>query len=506
MSGRFFQKRNRWEEALKETAEPTEVTNISLIKQNDLAEISDEYLRNWLSSTEFKAKKGEVLLVPNQSGNIARVLLGADSDDKAWTFASLPNKLPGGLYRTDATEADANVREDIDNTLLGWILGTYKYDHYKKPEPNDGKKGASKPCLVVNTKGDAETRAVAEAIFWGRDLITTPAEDMGPQDLAGEAAALAALHGASMTLLSGEELLHHNYPAVHTVGRASSRPPVLIDIRWAPPVVPMNTANTEEAAGGSGQENLPRVTLVGKGVAFDTGGLNIKSAQGMKLMKKDMGGAALVLALGHVIMSMKLRVQLRILVPAVENAISGSSFRPLDVLQTRSGITVENGNTDAEGRLILCDALYEGASENPDLLIDAATLTGAARTALGPDIQAVFCNDDDLWEQLREASQKEGDPMWRLPLHEPYRKMLDSKVANIASTGEAGQAGAITAALFLKEFVTSAPRWVHIDTMAYVSGGRVGPGRPEGGETQGLRALWRLLKERYPLKRAAADS
>jgi len=452
-------------------------------------------LSSWVTTNKFKAKSGELLLVPSLKGDVDSVLLGVGSPPEPWAFAALPTKLTGGTYQLD----EGCQGRDADQALLGWMLGCYKFQRYKTqsdpeeaavtgqggPGAADGK--AEKPQLVwpAAATDSSGMVALAEAFYWARDMINTPAEDMGPQHLAAEVQALAAVHeGAGVTLIVGDELLEKNYPAVHTVGRASSRPPTLIDLQWCPPGV--------VDAGV-----LPLVCLVGKGVCFDSGGLDIKSAQGMKLMKKDMGGAALLLALSHVIMSAKLPVRLRLLVPALENSISGNAYRPLDVLQTRAGLTVENGNTDAEGRLILSDALYEAAAAGPDLLIDAATLTGAARTALGPDLPAVFTNDDGVWEELAAAGRKENDPLWRLPLHGAYRRMIDSKVADLSSTGDPGQAGAITAALFLQEFTKAAPRWVHIDTGAWVSGSFTGPGRPEGGEALGLRALWSYLKQRY---------
>jgi len=317
-------------------------------------------------------------------------------------------------------------------------------------------------------------------------MITTPAEDMCPQHIAAEAVALAKYHKAShINVIVGDDLLKQNYPAIHTVGRASVNAPRLVDFEWI-------------HSSSSSSDSLPLVTLVGKGVSFDTGGLDLKPANAMKLMKKDMGGAALVLGLAHAIMSVNAKVKLRVLVPTVENSVSGNAFRPLDVLSTRAGITVENGNTDAEGRLILSDALYEAASQFPDLLIDAATLTGAARVALGTELPALFCDTDSVANELIQMGEKTGDGFWRLPLHKPYRKMLDSKVADIASCGDAPYGGAITAALFLQEFVSKeggAKSWVHIDTMGYNLGSK--PGRPEGGEAFGLRTLCEYVIAKY---------
>ncbi|WIA39206.1 hypothetical protein OEZ86_005331 [Tetradesmus obliquus] len=429
-----------------------------------------------------------------------------------WAYAALPGKLPPGTYKIELPEAAGTAV--ADKALLGWLLGCYKFSRYKTGKVGNGQQQApsseeEKPMLLAPQGADiAAVLPMAEAFFWCRDMINTPAEDMGPQDLAAEAAALAAAHiGASLQIIEGDDLLAANYPAVHTVGRAAARPPALIDLSWRHSSSSSSSSRGDaEAADASSAtaaqpaaaaDGLPLVALVGKGVCFDTGGLDLKTAQGMKLMKKDMGGAALMLALCHVIFSAQLPVRLRVLLPAVENAVSGSSYRPGDVLQTRAGITVENGNTDAEGRLILADAIYEAACFKPDILIDAATLTGAARVALGPEVPVVFSNSDDTWAQLEAAAKQEADPMWRLPLWPGYRKQLDSKVADLSSTGEPGQAGAITAALFLQEFAKAAPAWVHIDTAGWVAGGSSGPGRPEGGEALGLRVLWRFLQDRY---------
>jgi leucyl aminopeptidase len=311
----------------------------------------------------------------------------------------------------------------------------------------------------------------AEAIFLGRDLINTPAGDLLPSGLAQAAEDLAKRHGAEFREIVGADLLSMGYPAIHAVGRASADAPRLIDIGW-------------------GSLAHPRVTLVGKGVCFDSGGLDIKPAAGMQLMKKDMGGAAAVLALAHMIMAADLKLRLRVLVPAVENAIAGNAFRPLDVLGTRKGLTVEVGNTDAEGRLILADALTEADSEKPALLIDCATLTGAARVALGPELPALFARQDALADRLLGCGRAVADPLWRLPLWPGYRKTLDSKVADLSSTGESALHGAITAALFLAEFVDPATQWVHLDIYAWNAKTR--PGRPEGGEPSAVRALYEL--------------
>jgi leucyl aminopeptidase len=309
-----------------------------------------------------------------------------------------------------------------------------------------------------------------------RDLINTPAEEMGPAELALAAEQLAAEHGARCTVLVGDELLKNNYPMIHAVGRGSARAPRLIDIVWGDP-------------------KAPKLTLVGKGVCFDSGGLDLKTAQGMRMMKKDMGGSATVLGLASAIMDAGLPVRLRVLVPAVENFVSATSYRPLDVIRTRKGLTVEIGNTDAEGRLILCDALAEADSEHPALIIDMATLTGAARVALGPELPALFVNDDATATALLDAGSAENDPFWRMPLWKPYRKLIDSKVADLNNVSESGFAGAVIAALYLAEFVSPSTPWAHIDTYAWNATSR--PGRPEGAEALGLRALYAAIQRRF---------
>ncbi|MHA1571452.1 MAG: leucyl aminopeptidase family protein, partial [Alphaproteobacteria bacterium] len=314
------------------------------------------------------------------------------------------------------------------------------------------------------------------ATYLVRDLVTTPAEDMGPAQLADAARALGRRHKATVRVTTGDQLLKQNYPAIHAVGRASDDPPRLIDLSW-------------------GATKDPKVTLVGKGVCFDTGGLDLKGAAGMLLMKKDMGGAAHVLGLASMIMDAKLPVRLRVLIPAVENAVAGNAYHPMDVLTMRNGMTVEVGNTDAEGRLVLADCLVRACEEKPALLIDYATLTGAARVALGPELPALFTNDDTLAHDLGEIGRNNADPVWRLPLHRDYRRMLDSAIADISSTGSGGLAGAITAALFLAEFVDEDIPWVHFDVMAWNPRSR--PGRPEGGEAMGLRTVYAAIAQRF---------
>lgn len=412
--------------------------------------------RTYAERMGFKAEVGERLVLPN--GGVA---VGVAATDDIWALGDLANSLPPGGYYLGQTVGDPT------SLALGWALGSYVFSRYRKP------RRAAADLIWPAGADRAQVTALAEAIFMARDLINTPAGDLGPAELADAASALADRFGADLSVINGDALLDAGYPAVHAVGRASAKRPCLIDLNW-------------------GDEAAPKVTLVGKGVCFDSGGLDIKSSAGMLMMKKDMGGAAIVLALGQMIMELKLPVRLRILVPAVENMISGNAFRPLDVLPTRHGVTVEVGNTDAEGRLILCDALAEADRGNPDLLIDCATLTGAARVALGPELPALFTRHDDLAEALTRHGQAVSDPLWRLPLWGGYRRLLDSKTADLSSTGESPYGGAITAALFLAEFVRPETRWLHIDAMAWNVRSR--PGRPEGGEAQAVRALFELVK------------
>jgi leucyl aminopeptidase len=333
-----------------------------------------------------------------------------------------------------------------------------------------------RPVLVWPAGAEqADVRRQLEAVFLAKDLINTPAHDMNPAALADEAKRLGRAHGARVTVTVGEKLLEKNYPTVHAVGRAAAVEPRLVDLRW-------------------GKPSDPKITLVGKGVCFDSGGLDIKPAGGMLLMKKDMGGAAIVLGLALAIMSAGLRVRLRVLVPAVENAISGNAFRPLDVIETRKGLTVEVGHTDAEGRLILCDALAEASREKPSLLLDFATLTGSARVALGTELPALFATSDALAADLLDAGHEAHDPFWRLPLHQPYRKQLESRVADLSNVG-GSYGGAITAALFLQSFVDAGLDWGHVDVMAWNLDNK--PGRQIGGEPMGLRATYAALAARY---------
>ena len=426
----------------------------------------DEAGRRWLGATGFTAEPGKLALLPDAKGGLARVLVGASRGEELWALAGLPDALPEGRYRLDpAPAAPAATR-----LALGWALGCYAFTRYKAR-----KRGFAD--LVWPAAADRGlVERLARGIALARDLINTPAEDMGPTELVGAVEELAGRGGARCRIIAGEALLRENYPMIHAVGRAGAKPPALADLTW-------------------GDAAAPLLTLVGKGVCFDSGGLDLKPANGMRLMKKDMGGAATLIGLAGAIMDAGLAVRLRLLVPAVENAVAGNAMRPLDVIRTRKGITVEIGNTDAEGRLILCDALAEADTEKPALLIDMATLTGAARTALGPDLPALFANDEALAGDLLRAGEAEQDPLWRLPLWQPYRKMLKSRVADINNVSDSAFAGAITAALYLQEFVAKETPWAHIDTYAWNAAAR--PGRPEGGEALALRALYALVDRRF---------
>ena len=425
-----------------------------------------ELERRWVAGIGFKAEPGTVALVPAPTGGLGRVLLGWNPKDAIWALGGLPESLPLGQYGLDARPG----RPSATRMALGWALGAYGFTRYKAASRGHAE-------LVWPAEADrAEVERLARAIHLVRDLINTPAEEMGPAELALAAEQVAAEHGARCTVLVGDELLKHNYPMIHAVGRGSARAPRLIDLTWGDP-------------------KAPKLTLVGKGVCFDSGGLDLKTAQGMRMMKKDMGGGATVLGLASAIMDAGLPVRLRLLVPAVENFVSATSYRPLDVIRTRKGLSVEIGNTDAEGRLILCDALAEADREQPALIIDMATLTGAARVALGPELPALFANDDATAAALLDAGTAESDPFWRLPLWKPYRKLIDSKVADLNNVSESGFAGAVLAALYLAEFVSPSTPWAHIDTYAWNATSR--PGRPEGAEALGLRALYAAMQRRF---------
>ena len=422
--------------------------------------------RAFISTAAFEAKAGRSLLLPDGNGKLAGVLFGIegpdDPDHDRFRPGQLVGLLPAGTYRF------ANRPHDTRLAALAFALGSYQFSRYRKSEARN-----VRVVLPEGVDGDMLSHVV-EGVTLCRDLTNIPSNDMGPAELETAARALAKKHSAKIQVTNGATLAK-NFPLVHAVGAGSARAPRLIDMTW-------------------GRASNPKITLVGKGVCFDTGGLDIKPDTGMLNMKKDMGGAATALALAHMVMADGLKVRLRVIIPAVENAISGTSFRPRDVYVSRKGISVEIGNTDAEGRLILADALTLAEEDKPLLVIDFATLTGAARVALGPDVPPFFTDDDALADELMRAAAAESDPLWRLPLWRPYAGFLDSKVADLNNVGTGGQAGAITAALFLRRFVNT-KAWVHFDIFAWTPVAK--PGRPEGAECQSARALHALLRSRY---------
>ncbi len=422
-----------------------------------------ERTRSWLAATGFMARPHTHALVPDNNGGIEQVLVGVSSGDDIFALSHLPLALPPEPRYSIATNSIISA----EVAALSWQLGAYQFTRYKKSKREPA-------TLVLAPSAEvASAQQIYAAIKLTRDLVNTPTEDMGPQHLSETAQALAKEFGATFNEWVGDDLLKHHFPAIHAVGRASHRPPRLIELQW-------------------GDETHPRIAIVGKGVCFDTGGLNIKGADGMRWMKKDMGGAAHTLALARLIMAAQLPVRLHMLIPAVENAIAGNAYRPGEVVATRKGHTIEIGNTDAEGRVVLSDALAYAAEFKPTIIIDFATLTGAARVALGPELPAIFCNDDAWFAKLNAASLAHQDPLWRMPLWQNYNAMIDSNIADLNNTG-GPQGGAITAALFLEHFVPKNQAWIHIDVFSWNAKSK--PGRPEGGEAQSLRAVFAMLKK-----------
>jgi leucyl aminopeptidase len=424
--------------------------------------------RQFAQANGFKAKPGTCLTLPSADGQIAQVVFGLEEATSKFQDLFRPGLLPGllppGVYRF------ANAPHDTRLATLAFALGSYRFSRYRT---------ADAPAVKLVPPEGIDVAAItrmAEAVHLARDLINTPANDMGPEELALAARELATRFGADFSCIVGDELARQNFPLIHAVGMASPRAPRLIDLTWGDP-------------------DHPKVTLVGKGVCFDTGGLDLKPSSGMLIMKKDMGGAANVLALALMVMDAKLKVRLRVLIPAVENAVAGNAFRPLDIFPSRKGFSVEIGNTDAEGRLVLADALALACEDKPDLLIDMGTLTGAARVALGPDLPPFYTNDETLALDVARCANEENDPLWRLPLWPPYDSWLDSKVANLNNAPSGGFAGSITCALFLQRFVEDATRWLHVDIYGWTPSAK--PARPEGGECQAARAIYKLLDERY---------
>ena len=425
-----------------------------------------ERVRRALEAQGFRGEGYQLAILPGEKAEWSAVLGVANVDELSpWCLAKAAETLPEGRYRVEGRAPG--------QAALGWLLGQYSFERYKEPKVRKG----PRILLTPEAARIEETVLLAEATNLVRDLVNTPAGDMGPADLEAAARALAAECGASVSVVVGSDL-DTGYPMVAAVGQgaAPERAPRLIELEWGDP-------------------GHPRLALVGKGVCFDTGGLDIKPSAGMRLMKKDMGGAAHVLALARLVMKRRLPVRLHMLVPAVENSVSGAAFRPGDVLRSRKGLTVEVGNTDAEGRLILGDALARAAEDPPEMILDFATLTGAARVALGPDLPALFANDDGLADSLLESGRAVSDPLWRMPLWGGYEEMLSSDIADLGNVSEAPMAGAVTAALFLKKFVPEGVPWAHFDTFAWRSSAK--PGRLKGGDALGLRAAWEMLSVRF---------
>ncbi|HEX4294860.1 MAG TPA: leucyl aminopeptidase family protein [Rhizomicrobium sp.] len=420
----------------------------------------------FLNGAGFAAKDGDLKLIADAQGAIGSAVLGLGKGEDTLALANFSESLPAGIYRL----AEVPQSHGGAAGALAWALGTYAFSRYKKTKAR-----AARLVLPDGIDG-AEVARIAEAVFLARDLINTPPNDMGPEELAAAASDLAKKHGAKFSVIAGDALLKANYPLVHAVGQGSDRAPRLIDIVW-------------------GRADAPKVTLVGKGVCFDTGGYDLKPSSGMLSMKKDMGGAATVLGIADMVMGAKLDLRLRVLVPAVENSVSGRAYRPSDVFKSRKGLTVEIGNTDAEGRLVLADALTEADSEAPELLIDVATLTGAARVATGFELPPFFTDDEALAFDLMRHSKATQDWMWRMPLWRGYESALSSSVADLNNNPDYGYAGAITAALFLNRFVAKAKSWVHLDIAAWSD--RPKPGRRKGAEANTARAIYALLRERY---------
>lgn len=456
------------------TSSEEHIIPIELIVSNEFIawlNSQESHVESWVNISKFTAKPGAVCFLSNQDGKVDKILLGVSASDDVWSIGVLPSLLPSGVYQLQSHLTG----KLLELAIIAWGLGSYQFNRYRSvPIIYDAKLLLAKNCRRKYIEN------IVKSTYFIRDLINTPAEDMGPANLADIALSQAEEFGAKINLIIGDELLKKGFPAIHAVGRASNHAPRLIDLHW-------------------GDKSNPHIVLVGKGVCFDSGGINIKPASGMMLMKKDMAGAAHVLGLARMIMTANLPVYLRVLIPAVENSVSGSSYHPGDVIHTKQGIFVEVTNTDAEGRLVLADSLTEGAKGEPDLIIDVATLTGAARVALGPEISGYFTSNDELARDIDYCGQVEQDPVWRLPLYRPYRSFLESTIADIsnANTDPVGP-GAITAALFLREFVPPNIPWIHFDIMAWNP--KYKPSRPIGGEAMAVRALYHYLEMRFGKK------
>jgi leucyl aminopeptidase len=424
----------------------------------------------WLKATGFAAREGELVLVPGEGERLGAAILGLGAGRDPHALAQFSERLPSGLYAL----GDVPAAFGGERAAYAWAIGTYAYDRYR-PRARSGARNEPRLVLPEGADGEKISRLV-EGVFLARDLVNTPANDMGPAELERAARELAQRYSANLHLTTGDELLAANYPLIHAVGRASTRAPRLIDMRW-------------------GNEKHAKVTLVGKGVCFDSGGLDLKTASSMATMKKDMGGGACMLGLAQIIMDAALPVRLRVMIPAVENSVSGSAFRPGDVLTSRKGLTVEIGNTDAEGRLVLADALAEADGEAPELLLCMATLTGAARAATGMELPPFFTDDEGLASDLMRHAAREHDPLWRLPLWRSYEPTVESTIADLNNAPDYNLAGAITAALFLNRFVAKARVFAHFDIPAWID--RPKPGRRKGAEANAIRALFAVLAERY---------
>ena len=444
---------------------------IYVVESDNLKSISiDLNIADWVITNQFQAALGKILIIPNDKGSISSVLVGWGSEATRsrgrFHMGAAAAQLPMGTYEIISGLSG----KDLENAHLAWILSSYCFDRYKIKPMQSAKLKASKG---INTK---RILIEAEGDFLTRDLVNTPTNDMGPDALEKAFCDLAKKHNANTNIIKGDNLLNQNFPMIHAVGRASDQEPRLLDMQW-------------------GVKNNPKVTLVGKGVCFDTGGLNIKPTASMSLMKKDMGGSATVLGLAHMIMSLNLKINLRVIIPAVENSISSNSFRPQDILISRKGMSVEINHTDAEGRLILADALSLADEDKPDLLICNATLTGAARVALGPDMPPYFTDDDQLANQIQNASIENVDPLWRMPFWSPYESFIEPEVADLDNAPKGGFAGAITAALFLRRFVEKAKCFVHFDLFAWAPVAK--PSQSQGGACQSARAMLSVIEKRY---------
>ena len=442
------------------------ITPVTKSQLESLIEHSKPAVGNWIRQSGFTASEGEYCLISNEMGELAEVLIGVTKKgERRWAISELPNQLPVNTYELQCSW----TTEEQTQALIGWGLGSYKFDQFTDTDK-------AMPLIHLPSALKATVTSFYDSLCTVRDLINMPANHMMPEHLSQELETLASDYDAEFSEIVGDDLLKQNFPTIHAVGRASDHAPRLLSLTWGDP-------------------EHPRLSLVGKGVCFDTGGLDIKGSNFMRQMKKDMGGAAHVLGLAKLVMAFQLPVSLEVLIPAVDNAISGDAFRPGDVIKTRSGKTVEIDNTDAEGRLVLCDALSLACDEAPDLIVDFATLTGAARVALGTEVPVLFSNDSEIAQDIHKQSMKSEELVWQLPLYKPYMDGLKSNVADIVNCASGGYGGAITAALYLNEFVDEDISWVHIDLMAFNN--RKRPGRPIGGEAMGLFAVFDYLQSRY---------